>query len=516
MTFNTTPFIDLIQQRTGITLNDSRIDELEGGVRQRMKATALQSASGYYDLVQHDRIEFFKLVNLFTINETYFFREFLHIQIMARRLIRERMAETAPGNAVRIMSAGCSTGEEPYSLAIAILENYGWDRRGQFSIIGADIDGDAIERAKTGLFTGNSFRSEPFRFSDRYFDAVGRKKYRIKPEIKKMVDFHTVNLTTGPYPDYLSNMDIIFYRNVSIYFSPEVQRRVFRNLADVLKENGYLIMSSTETLSHSFGILNLMEIDGRFIFKKTSPVPLPAEPSVFSNANDSPVFPRVASEFDREPVFQFVGSDDPPPAGADPLMTFETDPVHDAPDEPEPEPEPEPARNYESVIALARQKKYVQALETLNRISDPGPEDNRIALLKAEILINLNRLEDAGAVCRKITEDQPLFMEGHLLAGIIAKQQREMKDAAKCFKRALYVNPSSWLARFHLAEIQQSMFDNARATQGYQTVMQSIESGGYANHGLNLFNASFSMNDIMNLCRLRISQMFTARSANGV
>lgn len=510
--FDTSPFTKLIQERSGITLDESRAEELREKIRQRMSRCGIERPTDYYQHLTNNNLEFDDLINLLTVNETYFFREPGHIDLLTNRLIPERLQSLAPGETIKILSAGCSTGEEPYSLAMAIKEKFPPNQLHSFSIIGIDIDKEAINTALKGIYSAYSFRSMKISFPNPFFNDLNEKKYQLKQSIKNMVTFKTVNLVSQPYPALLSDTDFIFYRNVSIYFPPEVQRQVFQNLANILKENGYLIVSATETLSHGYGLLHLIERDGFFIFAKQS-VNICERPKLTLLENH----PTLTVSF--KPV------EPPKPFKVDSSTTDKTDFKPDN----KPPVLCEPASHniqaqasalsedaYQQAFNMARSKQYAASLALLNQRLLAQPYDKTSTILKAEVLFNLNRFDEAEDICRSIMEQDPLCIESHLLAGIIAKQEQRLTDAIKSFKAVIYINSASWLAHFLVAEIQQSFFDSERAIRGYQTVLKCLESGNTNVPGLILFSSSFSINDIIRLCQTRIIQINQSRDKHGV
>lgn len=136
------------------------------------------------------------------------------------------------------------------------------------TVIGADIDNDAVRKAEKGIYSTLSFRGLSEDLRERYFEPLPGNMYRIKDCIRDLVEFRKLNLLGDDYPSELSGTDVIFYRNVSIYFESDTQRHIFTKLAGLLNDNGYLFVSSTETLSHNIGVLSLVEIDGVFLYEK--------------------------------------------------------------------------------------------------------------------------------------------------------------------------------------------------------------------------------------------------------
>ena len=266
-----TSFKNLIRERCGLYFDDVRTVTLTDSIRTRMSKRNINEPAKYFDCIIADSDEFHELVNLITINETYFFREPVHIEILSKRLIPNLLSTKKTGEKVRILSAGCSTGEEPYSIAMSIIEHHE-KVQDFFSVIGIDIDSDALNKADSGFFSRYSFRNFPEELKQKYFTAADSFQWKIKRSVRERVEFRKLNLQSDAYPAALQGIDVIFYRNVSIYFEPDTQKSIFRKLAGLLNDNGYLIVSATETMSHNFGVLSLVELDGMFLYQKSSGV----------------------------------------------------------------------------------------------------------------------------------------------------------------------------------------------------------------------------------------------------
>lgn len=165
-----TPFKNIIKERCGLFFEDVRTAALEESIRKRMSVTGIDSRAKYFNNIFDSSDEFLELVNLLTINETYFFREPLHLDLMVDRLMPGLLAAKKAAGKIRIVSAGCSTGEEPYSIVIKLMEKYGAGILKFFSVIGFDIDSSALARARAGVYGLHSFRGFPDDLMAKYFE----------------------------------------------------------------------------------------------------------------------------------------------------------------------------------------------------------------------------------------------------------------------------------------------------------------------------------------------------------
>ncbi|MCP4352389.1 MAG: hypothetical protein GY795_43575 [Desulfobacterales bacterium] len=472
---DTTPFKNLIQKKSGICFDRSGSDSLRRGISDMMSEKGIDSPDIYLDILIHNQDEFFKLLNLLTVNETYFFREPAHIKLFSEHLVPELLKTLTPGRKLNILSAGCSTGEEPYSLAIALMDKFGPGQTGLFSITGIDIDSDAIKKARDGIYTERSFRGAGHdELMKSYFDHIGNNRYKLHDIIKHTVKFQTYNLLNEP--GVLKGMDIIWYRNVSIYFEQEVQKKIFRNLSQILNEKGYLIVSSTETLSHNFNILSLIETEGLFLFHKNPETEPATELSKHSDKYGNRAL--FHEKQGLKPIY--IQKEKTDKKNVDAL--------------------------FNEALSMAKSNEYQKALTAIDDILETDTSFIKGYTLKAGILLNLQDMDEAKKICLNIIEKDIFCMEGHLILGLIAKYENNREEALKRFKEALYISSSSWLAHFYMAEIYQSGKETECAAREYQNVLKLLDDGHFNDHGLTFFHFPFSERDIRRLCQHNIKK----------
>ena len=475
------PFRTLIREKCGVTFKSDALHLLEASINKRISARRLGDREEYLKMVSGDEEEIHRLIDLITINETYFLRERQHFGVLCDTIMPE-MLDRKSGK-IRILSAGCSTGEEAYSILISLIEKYGVGIKSRIEIHGVDIDRNAIKTAMEAVYGNNSFRSNE-RMLMKYFEVRKDERYGLMPVIRDGVDFQVCNLLRLPYPEALQEMDIIFYRNVSIYFDREAQRAVFQNLSNILNPEGYIFLSSTETYYHNIGVLSLKEYDHVFLYHKKIemgfddrrkykkpllPPPLPSPPS-------SP--PDVATrKAERTP---------PPVAHPKPTIAGERRDARIV---------------FDEALADAMQKKYVQCIAKLDALLEAHPDFLKAYALKASVLVNLQEMDATREVCRKILTMDEWNLEAYLLLGIVAKINEEHDEALKMFRGALYVQTQCWLAHYYLADIYFSRQDVPGAHREYGIALKLLETRGIEDHGLTYFPLSFPVEQLIHLCR---------------
>ncbi len=259
---------DLIHQRTGIYFDDGKDDYLVDRIAPRLLENNFNSFIDYYYKLKYeeDEVEWKELINLITINETYFYREFEHIALLRDYIIPEFFKNDL-GIPIRIWSAACSTGEEPLSIAMALNEvNY--FEKYQIQIFGSDINSVSIQKAKSGLFKERSFRNFPIELKNKYFKQEG-KLYRIDPMILNKVDFVVKNLFNFDELQFLYLSNVIFMRNVLIYFSDNAIKKLINFMYERMPKDSYLIVGVSESLLKYRTRFDLIEINNTFVYKKS-------------------------------------------------------------------------------------------------------------------------------------------------------------------------------------------------------------------------------------------------------
>ncbi len=252
---------DHIRDYCGLFFDESSKFIFERRLSRRLKSYHLDDFRDYYRFLLYDRKrheEMIALIDLLTVNETYFFREQNQLKAFTEEILPELRERNRESKRMRIWSAGCATGEEPYTLAILILEYghlLGWD----IEISGSDINQRVLTTARQGTYRKNSFRCTEQYFIDRYFtEEVGA--LRISDRVKELVHFGHLNLLDPFKVRFLGEMDLIFCRNVLIYFDQQTRKKVVEHFYDRLIEGGYLFLGHAEsliTISTSFALRHL-------------------------------------------------------------------------------------------------------------------------------------------------------------------------------------------------------------------------------------------------------------------
>jgi chemotaxis protein methyltransferase CheR len=241
-----------IYGRTGIFFQDGKRYLLESRIGRRVSALGLRDFDAYMGYVQNGGLhrELPLLVNAITINETYFFRNTAQLDVLESDILIDRIQarERDGTRRVRIWSAACSTGDEPYSIALMLRDRiqprYPSVR---FEIVGTDINTEVLETAQSGLFGAYSMKNVPPNYLSRFFRQEG-ERYRISPDIRRLVTFRHLNLTDRTGMQTMRGFDVIICANVLIYFDAQSKQQVVASLYGSLDPGGYLMVGFSETL----------------------------------------------------------------------------------------------------------------------------------------------------------------------------------------------------------------------------------------------------------------------------
>ena len=262
---------DFIHGYCGIFFDDASKFLLERRLSRRLEQHRLKTFEEYYHFLRYDRKreeELTILVDNLTTNETYFFRENPQLRAFAEEILPELREVLADRKILRIWSAGCSTGEEPYTIAMLLLESGDWWRNWQVEILGSDINQRVLHTARKGVYKKSAHRVTNPEMLAKYFVEEDKGDYRIVDKVKELVSFSSVNLLDPAKTSLISNMDIIFCRNVIIYFDKEVKKKVIESFSNKLRDGGYLLLVHSESLINISNAFVLRTLKNDMVYQK--------------------------------------------------------------------------------------------------------------------------------------------------------------------------------------------------------------------------------------------------------
>ncbi len=259
---------DLIYSYCGIHLPESMRFLVERRLLPRLSVLGLTSFREYYRIIKygHSESEFDEIVERITTNETYFFRESYQLAAFTEEVLPRILADRDFADRVRIWSAGCSSGEEPYTISM-LLRDVPSARPFSFDIFGNDISRKVLRTARAGVYRETSFRQTERRYIERYFRFDG-STYHLDDEIKNTVTFGHLNLMDEAAMALVANVDIIFCRNVMIYFAPESRAHLLEAFHSKLRPGGYLLLGHAESLINASTKFELVPLKHDIVYRK--------------------------------------------------------------------------------------------------------------------------------------------------------------------------------------------------------------------------------------------------------
>jgi chemotaxis protein methyltransferase CheR len=410
----------LVARETGLSFDSSGLSRLHGAVQQRLAACGCAAVADYLRLLESARgpSELAELVDLITVPETRFFRDprqfaLLRDQVLPE-LARARRAAGEPPR-LRLWSAACATGEEAYSLALVALEALpGW----QVQVLATDISQRWLRIAARGRYPARRLEQVPPALRARYFEQRG-DEFTVGPQLRAAVTFQRVNLVgehlvlAVPPP-----MDVILCENVLIYLEREAIGRLATRLHSALRDDGYLLLSVSESLWRGSSQFALEVRDGVFLHRKAPPVPEPVAPS--------------------PPGSAAVRHSAPPPPRA---------PV--APPVPRADGRGGPR--------------------------SPAPPSAPSLLAEAERLADRGALREARAVVAQACAAAPLDARAHALEGTLAAQLGELDAAARALERAVYLDPTVPETFYHLGTVYRRLGRLERARRAWRQALRLLD-----------------------------------------
>lgn len=268
-------FRDFIYERTGIFYGENKEYLIERRLKKRMEDLGCNSIRDYYRLLRSDSRgnEVSNLINIITTNETYFFRNIPQLKLLSEELLPQIISAKKMKNtySLKLWSAACSTGEEPYTLSINALENLDDPHKWDLQILASDINRSVLRAARQGVYHKRAVKDVHEYYLDKYFlndPAGGNGRYEIKRKVKQYVKFFYMNLIDEEKMNTVRGVDIIFCRNVLIYFDDRSRKKAVQLLYNCLNKGGYIFLGHSESLSRFSTAFRIRKFKNGIIYQK--------------------------------------------------------------------------------------------------------------------------------------------------------------------------------------------------------------------------------------------------------
>ena len=495
----------IVARRFGLQFDDTRLGQLAEILEGRLR-TLGETAATYLSRFSSSALapgESRALVGELTVSETHFFRNIEQFESLADVALPARMAARGQSRQLRILSAGCASGDEAYSIAMLVRNTpglQGWD----VSIRGLDLSLAVIERARAARYTAWALRETPQEMQRRFFHPEGREVV-LDPEIRGMVTFDEANLhqeDAALWPS--AALDIVFCRNVLMYLTPGAARGLVDRVSRSLVPGGYLYLGHAETLRGLSRAFHLLHTHETFYYQRRE-------------GNEPPQV-AVGDPWREEPPGPLL----PSPGGDDSWVESirrASERIHSltrpCPSSPEDQAGPLPQSASEGskadlgpAVALLRSERYTEAQALVGRLPRESADDPDALLLKAVLLTHRGQIAAAEDVCRDLLGRDELNAGAHYLMALCREGAHDLRSAAEHDQTAAYLDPAFSMPRLHLGLLARRAGDKDAARRELERAVALLEYEDPSR--LLLFGGGFGRSALVALCAAEIAQCAAA------
>ncbi|GBE58391.1 chemotaxis protein methyltransferase Cher2 [bacterium BMS3Abin01] len=462
-------FRQLINQASGIFFDRGKWDILRLGLSERALAVGADTLSEYYEYITTDDYreeELRHLLEHLSVQETQFFRNLPQFDALRKFVIPEITRRKAGSyRNIRFWSAGCSTGQEPYSLAMSLLDVLPDARSWDIRVMGTDLNEQALDTARQGWYPERKLTGMDRKHIEQYMVPVDGG-YRLTEEVRNMVEFHSLNLVTDPLPiERIGTCDVVFCRNVIIYFTHETAKFVVEHFFDILNPGGYLFLGHSETLWKMSNKYSLVEVGDAFIYRKSLPRGINGRRFISDRRMRSgPLPPGV-----RDDRRQSAGR-----------RSERTQPL----------PESREAGEVREGAVVERKPEGEQEFSTVE---------------EAKTLLELGDYDKAVTALEKALEANSTRAELHFLMGLAYEKRDELAAASESFRKTIYCDDRFSIAYFHIASILEHTGQLKAATREYRHAVRYLRQDDPRRWEKELDD--YGVESLLDLCEWKIENL---------
>lgn len=430
-------FSQLLLDHCGLYFSEKRQAELELGVRHAFAASTCSDLDEYYRLLQDPRagaLERDRLINAVTVSETHFFRDAAQFDALYNHVLPQIIERKQPLRTLRIWSAGCASGEEPYSIAMLLRDLLPDVDEWAITILGTDINTEALDRARKATYGEWAFReARAKQWRLRYFRPQGNR-YELFPQVRRMVTLARLNLAEPCYPAYESNtafMDVILCRNVTIYFSEPVILQVVDRFYESLVDGGWLVVGHSEPSLTTYRRFQARNFPDTILYQRTGqPITLPADW----------VWPRPSEKgpLPQAPASAAVPS--PAPAQPDAILLTPPSLVQES-------------DRFERAQELLEYGHSEEARDLLLKLVKSRPDHVAACALLGQAYANLGDWQEAERWCRQAVRFDKLTLDAYYTLALVFQHQGKLDSAIGAMKKVVYIDRNGVLGHFGLANL---------------------------------------------------------------
>jgi len=452
----------LISRKTGLAFCDQDLDQLRTVISTRIRTNGLGSVGEYISLLagpsRTSEREWRRLVSLLTVGESYFFRDHDQFKLTRERILPELIARRKNTRSLNIWSAGCSAGEETYSLAMVLSEVLSDKQDWQISIVGTDINEEAIEKARRGIFGPWSFRGVSTDVKHQYF-RHSTQGWEIADQIRRMVDFRLDNLLeTGRAPLWRhGSVDLIVCRNVFIYFNRQAVAQVIDSFVAAMADEGFLMTGHGELmgLGQDFKRLRARIYSESVVYQKIAvEKPTIRDSSVDVKRELKPARQRSVPAHARKPLPEVRQED----------RDVRSQPVGITGD------------HHATLRRLFRRGDYRSVIELGERILKENASELATYPLLARTYANLGMYDKATELCARMLQINADSAIAYLLLAQIAEAREDYEEAKRLLKRVIYLDAACAAAYVELGSLYDREGDGKRAKAMRRSAVEVLKS----------------------------------------
>ena len=481
------PFRALVTAHLGLVFDDGKLEMLEELLRARSEAAGVPAQRYLARLEAGPRDELAALAGALTVGETYFYRNVEQFRAFAETVLPDRVRARGAARSLRLLSAGCASGEEAFTLAIVVRQaqlDPGWS----VSIRAVDVNRDALERADRARYTTWSLRETPADIQRAWFRGDGRELV-LDPSIRGQVQLEEKNLVAEDADLWApATYDAIFCRNVLMYFSRDTASRVIARCARALAPGGYLFLGHAETLRGMSQDFHLCHTHGTFYYHR-----LPHGAAAGPGA-------RAAAPLPTTTLAEAVGAAD-----------SWVDAIHQASERirqlagPRAAAEPAHAARWDlgAALALLQQERFSDALAALADLPAASAGDPDVLLLRAVLLVHRGHFALAEQTCERLLGIDDHSAGAHYVLALGREGAGDGRGAVEHDQVALWVDPTFAMARLHLGLLARRAGDHAAARRELAQAIVLLEREEASR--LLLFGGGFQRDALIALCKAELA-----------
>ncbi|NUM80976.1 hypothetical protein HUU42_09235 [bacterium] len=488
-----TRFRDLVRMRSGIYFGERKRNDLKSGVLKAFHYSGMHLLSEYYDALAngftHSTL-FKTLISFLTVGETYFFR---HFDVIEKEILPRLVKAHHHDKSLRIWSAGCSTGEEPYTVAMVLHSIIPDLKNWSLTIVGTDINVNSLSYAKEGIYRPWSLRSIPDSYKNKYFTKK-EGLYYLNSEIRSMVRFDYLNLVEECYPaadNMTMDLDMILCRNVTIYFEAQTTIQVINRFYDALKERSYLAVGHAEPSSLIYDAYVPEIYPDAVLYRRDSAAKRDLHYKTgirirretmerVKPAYSKSIAPHLEDLQKQLKKMQddFVAIPKPEPSVIRKKLTQKSEEIS-----PKIVEETDKRRGHDSEaelfakgIELFTLKDFKGSLDHFLRLLEDYPSNGRAAYMVAHIHANLDNVAVAKEYCYRAIHLDSLLLEAYYLLGLIFKEEKNFDESIKMLKKAIYIEANFAVGYYELAVNYFKLEDTVQARKHLKQTESILKS----------------------------------------